>query len=204
MLKKILYTSDVGGVYRPKLEVLFVNHNTKENFKVLGLLDSGADSILIPYSLGLSINLPIQRRGEKLIYTGGIGGQISLLERDCLIAIANSDGKKVFIFKAKILWAYPNENCQKELIKLLDQNKRFKVLQSGLRDIGSKKAIDDILETNKNKLNDMLTVYETTVLLGRDFFVNFSFLQFVQKERQNQSKFIYLVNKKKITSEINI
>lgn len=96
MLKRVAYTN-IGGVYRPYLETIFGNPVTQKSFFSLALVDSGADSILLPLSLGLNIGLSLTS-DDKVNLASGVGGAVTFVERECDIVLTNSESSKLFIF----------------------------------------------------------------------------------------------------------
>lgn len=183
---------------RPYLEVLFLFKNLlQESTKTLALMDTGADLNLIPFSLGNAIGLQ-QPEPESTEFqnAGGIGGEISYIQRDCKIYIVDSKSKRMYGFNEVVHWAYPNLETQKKLDELYKEYNNFiKLKGQSIKDTELYRGLE--LEEQKKSLEikKIMDKFETTSLLGRPFFNNFEFVQFCQKDRTAEVKcfFVYRI-----------
>lgn len=196
MLKKVAYSQLAPNApHRPYLQLLFNNPKTHIIKSNLALVDSGADSTLIPYSLGVELGFSPASDLELQI-SNGVSGSIHTVKRDCTLALISSDNKKIFEFETEVSWAHPLEAERK---KLEDLAKTYADLKNKNIPSTDPKMISTIEDYGKIAL-----FYETNILLGRNFFVNFDFLQFVEKEDGSKSKFIYKVRRSKISKTIQL
>lgn len=199
MLKKIKYSRiQKRGLFRPYLQVYFYNPKTKKLSSAnLALVDSGADMILIPYYLGLQLGFE-RAKDVELLKGDGVAGSLYTVRRFCQICLTNSNNSKVFVFKSEVSWAHPNSF---ELNMLNFNINRLEILKSK-KDTTEleKKTID----SSTLIVNSILRKYGTNVLLGREFFTNFDFVQFVEKKRGDSSKFIYKVRQSEIIDSVNL
>jgi len=200
MYRKIAYTY-LGGFYRPYIQTIFYNRSANKAERTLALIDSGADNILIPHTLGLRIGL-MPPKPEELKPVGGIGGLLPYTERECKIAIDNQDSTKIYIFKHIVNWIYPTPTDQQKIHQLLNL---IQVLQKLLENPVNK--VNYLLKRemdNTNKaLSNLLNIYETTTLLGRPFFTNFEFINFCQRDRGSRCRFNYKIFEPRINHKIN-
>lgn len=188
MLKTVSYSRlSVNSPYRPYLKVFFNNPVAKLTNARLALVDSGADTTLMPYSLGVKIGLQPASDTELKLSSGVVGSFLNV-ERDCEIALLGSENKSFFVFESNVSWAHPTEREVKALTSL------YKLY----RNITKDKAQDQSFKYVRDLILDIQGKYETNVLLGRNFFKNFDFLQFVEKSRGDASKFIYKVKETKV------
>lgn len=204
---KVPYT-EIEGRHRPYLEVVFYNGAMQKNSsKTFGMIDSGADHTVIPYSIGSSIGLAVPTSAERIASASGVGGNVSYVERVCSIYIANRVQGEIYEFSETVWWVYPDAETQKKrnvLAKNYANLKKFSDIAGG--SIKSKarikkqmnQAIDDWMEIGRS--------LETNVLLGRPFFDNFEFIQFCHKDRNEEDKcfFVYKVKEDKIVSTSKI
>lgn len=200
MFCKAPYTI-IGGKHRPYLEVVFNNKkNNKNSSKTFALVDSGADHTVIPFSLGTSIGLQKPTEEEKLASVGGVGGNLSYIERECNLYMVNRLKNEIYVFKETVWWIYPDDSTQKRQAELLESYKSLSGLKSQCYsgtelhthfENQMKGVMREIIDIN-NKL-------DTSVLLGRPFFDNFDFIQFCHKDREMEEKcfFNYKVTKGK-------
>lgn len=84
----------------------------------LGVVDSGADTILIPHLLGVQLGLQSPDASESLQVSGGIGGVLSHVLRDCELHLENKTTRKRYEFNAQVCWVYPDEKTMKRKSKL--------------------------------------------------------------------------------------
>lgn len=194
MLKKVLYTKlSQKSPYKPYLKMLFSSSATKIITSRLALVDSGADRTLIPYSLGKKIELPAASDNE-ITKAGGISGFLYTVDRACEMGLLSSDNSKIFVFNTKVAWAHPLEKELKELDGLYTIHRILRAKNAGASEL---KAIGEQIVNIQMK-------YEKNILLGRNFFKNFDFLQFIEKSRGDASKFVYRIKEENITETVKI
>jgi len=196
MLKMVNYTNP-NGVYRPYLELNFYNNKSKKTQSLFSLVDSGVDSTLIPYELGLFLGLK-KASDSELINASGVAGSLYIVNRKCEIGLINADNSKLFMFETEVSWAHPIKSELLELNNNLDIYNKYKKLKD------NSDQTKAILKESYKKVNSILSKYGTNILLGRNFFINFDFLQFIEKKRGNVSKIIYKIREAEILREINI
>ena len=124
-----------------------------------------------------------------LANAGGVGGNVSYLARQCQIHLANKTRNEVYVFEDAVWWIYPDAATQAELSKLVQDLTNFNTFQ------GQSIPNTDLhrhFETQKNEvIQNLLKVsnrLETGVLLGRPFFDNFEFIQFVHQDRNREDQ----------------
>lgn len=194
MLKKIFYTKlSQNGSFKPYLNTGFYNPKAGLATFQFSLVDSGADSTLIPYSLGVRLGLA-EATNSELQRSLGVSGSLLTARRSCQIALLNSTGSHLLVFDTDIHWAHPSEEELRDL-------KMYYSLYNNLKARNPKHTALDVL---KKKAEIIQFRYETNVLLGRNFFRNFEFLQFVEKTRGDTSKFIYKIRKSKISRSVKL
>lgn len=199
------YTS-VGGRYRPYLEVIFSNESTKKSSnKTFAMLDSGADHTVIPYSLGVLMELEQPTEEERLNLVCGVGGNLSYIERKCKIYINNPSKKEIYGFDETVWWIYPNETTKKEQEDLIQNFKNYQGLQAQcIKDTELYSHFGEKIQETIDSLNLISGRLEVEVLLGRCFFNNFEFIQFCHKDRIKEEKcfFNYKVDSKKVIQNL--
>ncbi|OGD63030.1 hypothetical protein A2160_05290 [Candidatus Beckwithbacteria bacterium RBG_13_42_9] len=206
-LCRVPYISLDNKHYRPSLEVIF--HFNKVSTPItFGLVDSGADHIVIPYSLGSRIGLPSPTNQEQLLSASGVGGSVNYVEKQCTVFLINKPNKLMYGFKETVWWIYPNKALLKQMSDLMARHQRLKKYQDQCKpntELGGyfKNEMNTVfheLVSLNNKLE------EAGVLLGRPFFNNFRFIQFFQKDRgvEKTCFFNYQINKKKVNSTIKL
>lgn len=200
MYRKIAYTN-LGGVYRPYIQAVFCNKETNKAERTLALIDSGADTILIPHTLGLRIGLT-PPKPQELKPVGGIGGLLPYTERECEIAIDSQDSTKFYIFKHIVNWVYPTPDDEQKIYQLL---KRIQTIQKLLLNPANQlnHLFKQEMDNAKKVLGDLFNIYETTTLLGRTFFTNFEFINFCQRDRGSSCRFNYKISESRITQKID-
>ena len=199
MVSKLPYTK-FDGRYRPYLTTIF-RYDKKVSPVTFALVDSGADFTVIPYSIGRHIGLPEPSSAEKTQNASGVGGNISYLERNCDVCIADWTSNQVYVFKEKVYWVYPDADTQSKLVGLLSDYKEYENLKNQCI-VGSnlEKYFNDQMDQTKGLIVSMNNKFETGVLIGRPFFNNFEYIQFCQKDRDEENKcfFNYKVLDKKL------
>ncbi len=188
MFCRVPYT-EVDGKHRPYLEVVFSNPTSHQNSnKTLAMVDSGADHTVMPFSLGTSIGLPIPTETEILANANGVGGNISYIERQCQIRLANKTTNRVYVFNETVWWIYPDAATQAEQRRLAKNLTELTDLQNQCL---PNTNLHHHFEAQKTQvIQEFLKIsnrLETNVLLGRPFFDNFEFIQFIHKDRNREA-----------------
>ena len=173
--KKVPYTL-FEQRHRPYLEVLFLNNVLlKSSSKTLALMDTGADSNLIPYSLGKAIGLE-KPKPEEFKDIGGVGGSISYIVRPCRICIIDPQNKRMYCFDEIIYWAYPNLEIQKYLEMLLKEHNESASFQEEAKiETRLYNYFDSQRKQRFLEIKKTMDKFENSSLLGRPFFNNFCF-----------------------------
>jgi hypothetical protein len=211
---KVFYTFDKGR-HRPYLEIIVANYIPNSLFvsanqmspRILGLVDSGADHTLLPYSIGKSIGLLEQQEEESPIDVGGVGGNINCLERKCVIYIANKLKKEVYRFAETVWWKVPTASVKEDLEKLTkDFSENENLLQQSKEGTELHDHFRSRMEVIRRQVSAINATLEGDPLIGRPFFDNFEFIQFNHNDRQHEEKcfFNYKVKKSKIMELIPI
>jgi len=181
---------EIGGRHRPYLETFFANPTTGlVSSKTLSMVDSGADHTLMPFSIGKLIGLSDPSSEEVLSNIGGVGGNVGIITRDCVISLINRSLNKTYTFNEKVWWVYPDEETKQQQNNLIEKIQALRTLQSQSisgTDLYSyfELEIDRIISVLAG-INNRL---EPGVLLGRPFFNNFEFIQFFHKDRENEDR----------------
>lgn len=174
--------SSVNGPFRPHLPVVFA-YNNKHSPRTIGLMDSGADHTLVPYSLGMQIGFPEKSDDEVLMSVGGISGSLNYLERNCWIYIL-SPKKEIIGFKETVWWVYPNDEIKQSLERTLSEYvELFKLQQQSKEGTALWNHFENAKQGEIDKRIMLNNILETDVLFGRRFFNNFKFVQFFQRDR---------------------
>jgi hypothetical protein len=182
-------------------------YNNKTSPKHFCLLDSGADHTLIPFSLGKDIGFSPKGTDEKLNLVSGISGSQSFLVRNCRVYISDVKKKMVYGFDESVWWIYPDDEMLKKEKNILDEYKFLQDIESQskpgttLSTVLKKRMYDAYL--NLINLNSTL---DTGVLLGRTFFNNFMYIQFCQRDRdqENSCFYVYQLNDKMVTHKFAV
>jgi len=188
MVHKIPYTQFYGK-HRPYLEVLFFNKSIlKESSKTFGLIDSGADHNVIPFSLGIALGFQ-EPKNDEFQDAGGVGGNISLIRRDCVIYIVSQKDKVMYGFNEEVYWAYPNLSVQVQLKKLREEYTNMLSLQRDTIPATSlHQYFKGLIDAKVSEINTITDKFEPGVLLGRPFFNNFDFIQFFHKDKTQEDR----------------
>lgn len=196
------------GRHRPYLEILLTNTAARTvSNKTFGLVDSGADQTVIPYSLGTQLKLDPPTAQEIIDNAGGVGGTISYIKRRCKVYLIDSVHKKLYGFTETICWTYPDRETQKQLDELVNKySEANKFLNQSLTGSDLAKHFEDQKASIAQDYTSVLNRFETDVLLGRPFFDNFEFIQFCHKDRDREEKcfFNYRINSKKIVNQVDL
>lgn len=185
--------------YRPYLELQFSNPKSKIiSTKTLALVDSGADHTIIPFALGVNLDLPAPSPDDSEIkYLSGVVGGTSYVERECEIYIIDSQKAREFKFNETVWWIHPNKEKIKQLYELRKQYKSLSDLKTLRPELSN--TLDPSITSLELNYKRLLDNYQTDVLIGRPFFDNFDFIQFVHKDRNKEEKcfFVYKLSSKK-------
>ncbi|MBI2047917.1 MAG: hypothetical protein HYT27_02145 [Parcubacteria group bacterium] len=188
MICKVPYT-ELGGRYRPYLEVVFSNLALlKSSSRTLGMVDSGADHTVIPFSIGRAIGLADPTEPEKLASVSGVGGDLSYIERPCRIYVADRKQNVVYGFNETVWWIYPDPETQKQqdiFVKQYQELRSFR--EQSIPGTKLHLHFEKQMQQTINELKKIGNRLETDVLLGRPFFDNFYFIQFCHKDRNREN-----------------
>jgi len=180
-----------SGRFRPYLEIIFSNLK-KQAFssKTIGLVDSGADQISIPYSLGKQLQLEPPTKEEKIKYLNGISGKISYLERSCEIYLVDTPNFRFYKFDEPVMWIHPDREIHAHLDSLMSRYNEITKMKNeqAIPNTPLAKSLEDLLLQIGAEYSQVIKFYEGEVLLGRAFFDNFEFIQFFHRDRNNESK----------------
>jgi hypothetical protein len=143
----------------------------------------------MPFSIGKLIGLSDPSSEEVLSNIGGVGGNVGIITRDCVISLINRSLNKTYTFNEKVWWVYPDEETKQQQNNLIEKIQALRTLQSQSisgTDLYSyfELEIDRIISVLAG-INNRL---EPGVLLGRPFFNNFEFIQFFHKDRENEDR----------------
>ncbi len=207
MLSKVPYTS-VAGKHRPYLEVFFTDILVKKlSTKTFAMVDSGADHTVLSFSLGQQIGLEPPSDQEILANMAGVGGSLSYIERKCRIYIADKHNNLYYGFDETVWWIYPDKAMIEETTRLLNSKLEFENLQKQcIPDTPLYKHFQNQIDITNASYATISAKLEGMLLLGRNFFNNFDFIQFLQKDKMNEEKcsFNYKVAKGKIVDSFPI
>ena len=176
MICEVPYTS--GGIHLcPILPVAFKSSSSA--IRVLGIVDSGADNILVPYLVGVQLGLHSPDASEKLSISGGIGGTLSHVLRDCELHLENNTTKKRYEFNAQVHWIYPDPKRAERKSKLENQ---IVTLRQRAMTLTSNTPMSEKIRTQftqaKQELQSIDALLNPPLLLGRSFFDFFEEITF--------------------------
>lgn len=189
--------------YRPYMEIVFGNSKTSTvSSQTLGLVDSGADQISIPYSLGKQLQLDPPAENEEIKYLGGVSGSISYLERTCQLFLVDRASSNLYRFEEPVLWLHPDRKVLEQLAQLETQNSQLLKIKNEqtVPNSNLEKYFEENIQQLGQQSIELLKFYESEVLLGRTFFDNFEFIQFFHRDRNKEEEcfFNYRLSKTKI------
>ena len=193
MTCEIPYT-ETNGQPRPILPVTFKSGDIQ--VPAIGVVDSGADTILMPHLLGLQLGLKLPDEQEVLGQSHGIGGALHHLVRECELHLENSATKKCYEFNTCVHWVIPNEKQAKTKEKLEEEIKslrnRAKTVEAHTP-MGIK--IKAQFEPKLKELHRLDTMINPVLLLGRAFFDFFEEITFTHgcPDDLNRRCFTYTV-----------
>lgn len=185
--KVFYYKKPTGNQYRPYLQVSFTSKNGTE-IKQRGIIDTGADSFLVPYNLGLELGFSASKEDmRRKPKTQGIGGYINSTERTAEIIINHIHSEKVHRIKTPIAWIIPTESLFEKIEKMKDE---INVIKVSLQQTPDEK-LKELLRIKINEYVEELNLLETEILIGREFMKNFTYIRFVHEEDASKSFFEY-------------
>lgn len=159
---------------------------------------------MIPFSMGVTLGFSEPNEAEFLS-ASGIGGDLSYIERKCHVFLSNVESNEWVGFEHEVSWSYPSPLVQKEVTDLIEQHENYKKMEQEAK-MGTNliKYIQSKKQETFAKVKKRMDLYETPVLLGRDFFHNFEFMQFIQKgkDRETQSAIHYSLRSRSIKHRI--
>lgn len=186
--KVFFYKNPWGKKYRPYLEISFYSKNGSELIR-RGIVDTGADRFLLPYSLGIELGFTASLHDmRKKPETKGIGGDLNSLDRETEIIINHKHSGKIHKFKIYTAWIIPTEeefvflNKLKDEIGILKMNVQLNSTDSALRKLYVDKQNEYAITNNR---------LEPDILIGREFMENFGYLTFVHEKDTSKSYFEY-------------
>lgn len=189
MRNKVFYSKRSNRtVYCPYLEVAFFHVNGHQAATQRCLIDTGADSFLIPYNLGLHLGLSYnysELNSDSL--AGGIGGNFNKVNRYIKITIEHKHTGKIHERTTRVAWMVPTEKQQLEINKLRE---RWSVAKGSYEKDRTAKLLADMDKKMKEYL-EFLDQFESDPLIGREFMKNFLRLEFVHEEDESKSYFEY-------------
>ncbi len=190
VITKIPYINP-SGRYRPYFEIVLSNpgKSTTTN-KTFALVDSGADHISVPYSIGKQLQLDPPTKDEQIKSLSGVSGSITYLERTCDIYLADLKKSEMYKFSESVWWIHPDREILDSLDKILQE---FNILlELGDKSKNNSAEVQKYIEEKQLDLgliySQIIRFYEGEVLLGRTFFDNFDFIQFFHRDRNNEEK----------------
>lgn len=185
--KVFYYKKPTGNQYRPYLQISFASKNGTE-IKQRGIIDTGADSFLIPYSLGLELDFTASKEDMcKKPKIQGVGGYINSADRETEITINHAHSGRIHRIKTPIIWIIPTESLFEKIGKMKAE---IDVIKTTLQQTPDEK----LKELLRNKINEYvgeLNLLETEILIGREFMKNFTHIKFVHEKDQAKSFFEY-------------
>jgi hypothetical protein len=184
---KVPYSSLTVHNYKPYLEVYYT-YNNKISPKSFSLMDSGADGNVVGYQLGKTIGLPDIKEGEDYNLVNGVGGTLLYLERSCRIYVFVKESNKVYGYEESVWWIYPSPQVKEELTALTEQHAQLSRLKTeAIPQTSLEHYIDEQILLVRQRIQQINALLETAPLLGRPFFNNFSHVQFLQRNKSNES-----------------
>jgi len=194
---KVPYTySDFDTKNRPYLEIIIFNTlKSKGSSKIFAIVDSGADQIVVPFSVGKDIELENPEPDEFKKFHS-VGERVSFINKYSRIYLVNRTDKKMYGFDESIAWAHPNPDTQKkmeEIIKDYRNSKELLIQEKNPRTIDYFKEKIATREAELKAINDS---FEVITLLGRPFFDNFKYIKFYKEN--NKDFFDYEIINSKI------
>lgn len=176
-----------GKTYRPYLEISFYSKNGSELI-TRGLIDTGADRFLIPYSLGKEIGFTASKEDmRKKPETKGVGGELNSLDKETEVVINHRHSGKIHRIKILAAWIIPTEE---EFLFLDKLKKEIDVLKTNVQ----LNPTDELKKLYFDKQNEYAIAnnrLEPDILIGREFMENFAYLTFVHEKDPSKSYFEY-------------
>lgn len=119
--------------YGPYLRVFFYSPSEgKKSPETLAILDSGSNKIIIPFSMGRTINLKHPESLEEFDHIHGVGGAISFVEKPCIIYLVDKECGEMYGFWINVAWEHPYEldigKIEKKGVEELDRFEKSGVI----------------------------------------------------------------------------
>lgn len=186
--KVFFYKNPWGERYGPYLEISLYSKKGTELIR-RGVVDTGADRFLLPYSLGLELGFTVSLEDmRKKPQTRGIGGVLNSLDSETQIILNHRHSGRVHKIITSVAWIIPTEEEFNFLNKLKEEINVLKVtVQLNPADGDLKKLYVD----KQNKFAIANNLLEPDILIGREFMGNFSYLTFVHEKDPSKSYFEY-------------
>lgn len=192
--KVFFYKNPWGKKHRPYLEISFYSKNGVELIR-RGLVDTGADRFLLPYSLGLEVGFTASLHDmRKKPQTKGIGGDLNSLNRETEIIINHKHSGKIHKLKTSVAWIIPTEKDFNLLNKLKDE---INILRVNVQLNSADNALKKLYVDKQNEFAMASNSLEPDILIGREFMVNFAYLTFVHEKDPVKSYFEYELRNKR-------
>lgn len=192
MKNKVFYSRKGNSkIFRPYLEVNFLDTNDQQGGTQRCLIDTGADSFLLPYTLGKYMGLTYKTSELKNGPTAeGVGGAINTLKRRVKIVIEHKHSNKKHIKEVEVSWLVPTEDEETKKEKL---KKLFKAVEKQYSESSGKQKQDLLkeVERKKKEYQEFAAKFEQEPLIGREFMKNFTYLTFIHDEDDSKSYFEY-------------
>ena len=192
MKNKVFYSCKGNSkIFRPYLEVNFLDKNGQQGGTQRCLVDTGADSFLLPYTLGKYMGLTYKTNEINNGPTAeGIGGAINTVKRTVKIVIEHKHSSKKHTKELEVSWLVPTEEEEAKKEKL---KKAFKTSERQYKETAGYKKQDLFKEVEKKKkeYQEFACKFEHEPLMGREFMKNFTYLTFIHEEEGSKNYFEY-------------
>ena len=192
MKNKVYYSRKGNGtIFRPYLDVNFLHINGQQGGSQRCLIDTGADSFLLPYTLGKYMGLTY-KTAELLSgpTAEGVGGAINTLKRTVKLVVEHKHSGKNHTKEVEVSWLVPTEEEEAKKEKL---KQTFKAIERQYNEYPEKRKQDLLkeVERKKKEYQEFAAKFEQEPLIGREFMKNFTYLTFIHEEDDFQSYFEY-------------
>jgi hypothetical protein len=176
------------------------------------MVDSGADNIVISYSIGKKIGLqgPTAAELESPSHMNGIGGRANFLERPCRVKLIDEQNNKIVVFEEKVYWIFPDAQTQNRLQNLTTQLEELQAIKGRSIETETPKELLDVLRDKISSISAEMSqideFLEAGQILGRTFFDNFEYITFHHQDRtrEHECYFEYKIREEKIVQELEI
>lgn len=192
MKNKVFYSHKGNSkIFRPYLEVNFLHVNGQQGGTQRCLIDTGADSFLLPYTLGKYMGLTYKTSEINDDHKAeGVGGSINILKRIVKIAIEHKHSSKNHAKEVDVSWLVPTheEQAKIEKLKIAFNIARKKYKESSEN---RKQSLLQEVERTEQEYQEFASKFEQEPLIGREFMKNFIYLTFIHEEDGSKSYFEY-------------